>query len=170
VSVDGQAAHALRDAPLDFLQQIVSLLHRPVTGHENMERREAAGARSPRAHGMKLDPAKPVIGEDPLQERSLVLRPRGVHQTQNRFIQKSPADEQDVAGHRERDQRIENEPPGEHDQSHPQDHPGRRPDVGEQVLGVRFERDGIVLAPGAHQDARHHEVHSGGEDGEAEPE
>ncbi len=58
----------------------------------------------------------------------------------------------DIRRHREGQEGVQPQPAGQPDGGDPQDHPDGGPDIGEQVMGVRFEGDGAVLAAGAQQD------------------
>ena len=135
-----QRAHAL----LDFLGQLVRAVHRPGVGHQQVERDEAPRARLAREQGVEFDAvALAVLGEDFLDLGALGLRDRRVEQPGKGAAHQHRADPDDVDRHRERDQRVEDQPAGRRDQRDARDDADRGPDIGHQVVAVGLQRDAV---------------------------
>jgi len=60
--------------------------------------------------------------------------------------------------HGERDERVEQQPPGGEYQCHARDHADRSPHVGHEMLAVRLQRNALVAASRALQYQRHRKI------------
>ena len=99
-------------------------------------------------------------------------RQGNVQQSAQRLSDESRPDHQNVDGHPDRDQRVENVPTGEQDQENADDHPHRSPDISEQVVAVSPQCGRAMLAASPYQHQSHHQIDRGGHgrDHEANPE
>jgi hypothetical protein len=75
-------------------------------------------------------------------------RSGAIHQPLHGRIDHLPALPEDVDGDKDRQQRVENVPAGEHRQHQPDDDAGGSRDIGEDVPPIRLERGRLVARPG----------------------
>ena len=156
---------------LDLFAEVVSPLHRPVPGNENVHGHEASRAGAPRPNGMKEDPLFLERGERPGQFAALVLGQRRIEQTEPRFADELPSRPDDVDRHGDGDQRIQPQPSGRGDRRDADDDAGGGPDVRQEVPAVGAQRDRSKPLAGATERDRHGAVdrRRRGGDGDAEP-
>ena len=150
--VDRSARHSLADTRLDLFRQLVRLSDGPGVRHEQVERHKAAGTGLARAQGVKGDAVAAGIFVEQLGDRALVVGRDGrIQQPRHRAPHQAHAGPDDVRRHRERDERVEHQPPGGEYQRHARDHADRGPHVGHEMLAVRLQRNAVVAASRAPQ-------------------
>ena len=98
---------------LYLLREVVSLLHRPPAGHENMHRDKAALAGCPRAQSMESDISLLVARQDLGDAFPILGRQGSVEQSLRGVAQQPDPDPHYVRGDKESDQGVEHDPPGE---------------------------------------------------------
>src|SRR5437773_3559910 len=159
VRVDRGVRHHRAHAGFDLFAQPVCLRDGPGVGDKNVKRHEAARARLAGAQRVERDAvAARVFGEQLGDLVLLVAGNRRVEQPRNRAPHQADAGPDDVRRHGERDERVEQQPPGGEYQRHARDHADRAPYVSHEMLAVRLQRDAVVAASRALQYQRRRKI------------
>ena len=108
---DDCAAHRAANVGFDLFEQLMTLLHRPASGNQNVNADELSGSGLARAQSMVVNA---FIAHELIENFAdlLALRAadRRVHQTERRTAHQTYSDPSDVNGDKQRNQRIEKQP------------------------------------------------------------
>ncbi len=146
------------DVGLDLFEHFVPLLHRPLSRHQDVHGNESSGGGLTGAQRMKIDAPRSILHQHLFDGCQFVSWQGGIHQTQNRTAKQGVAGPQNVHGHDQSHERIKSIPARGGNQGDTHDDPGRGPDVGHEVPGIRLQGNGAVLLADIQQDSCHAEV------------
>src|SRR3954466_11078143 len=166
----GSARQRAADVRFDALQQAMAALDGPLPRNQDVERDEPARARLMRTERVELPPVVRIPGERSLQRLLILAGKRGVHQTGDGAADETDPRGDDVAGDDQGHDGIERLPTGQRHGADTHEHAGGGPDVGQEVVGIGFERDRLVPLARAQQDQTDAEVHQRGGDGDQQAE
>ena len=141
----------------------VASVHGPVTGHQHVDGDELAGAGLAGLEFVELHPAFLVGLEDPLHCGLVLGGEGGVHQAGGGAAHDADARPDDVRGDASATMGSRRCQPVRATAPTPSDDADGGPDIGEQVLGIGFKRNGVALAPHPQQQQGHDEVHQRGQ-------
>ena len=151
-------------------EHIVPVLHAPRARHQHMELNELLMPRHTSANLVNVNAPTPIaVRGQNLVHRHAVLALHGlVHQAVTGIAQQLETSDQDVYGHRQRDNRVEPPQASNPHQSHTRQNTGGGPHIGHKMLAVGGQRQGVMLAPGPKQNQRHRTTNHRGNHGHDE--
>src|SRR5437867_5253604 len=154
---------------LDQRRALVGLGDRDVVGEEEVKLDQEPVSRVPVPQAVELDLKSAGLDVKDRFQGLLGFRIDLIHEALDGATEEVSARPEDIRSHDDRKNRIEREPASRENQEEADDHAEARPAVGEDMLAVRFENDGVVLSPLAYQVPAQSSVDSRGDDDKDRP-
>ena len=139
----------------------MGILDGHVAGHQNVERDKAMAAGDSSAKIMEIIAALSIGLENVLDDLPILLRQGAAHQAGERPRDQPDPREDNIERGQDGNGRIEPQPVGQGDTAKPQQDRDGRPDIGHQVMAIRFQNDGTVLPTGPQQGSGHQQIERG---------
>lgn len=124
---------------LHRLGEVVAAIDRPFARHEHVQLDESLVTGLAGADVVEIDLLRTESVEDAGDLHQVGGGQRRIEQSVTGSPYQAPADEQDVDRNQDRHDRIQRLPSGHQNQEHTDDHPDRRPHIGQQMFAIGFQ-------------------------------